>query len=486
MKKNTWIILGLVVVLGLVYFFTRQDKVSVGVKQLELPKFDQSKVDRIDIGGKDKVTLIKENNVWRLESGEADKKRLVAADQTNVANMLNAVADLKPSYYVTELADKLKTLGFEPEQAIPVSLKAGDAVVWSLVFGNNATNSGRYAKLPDSKDIYVVKTTFWQLIRNNAIDWRDRVIWPVNDSDLRAFKLESSSGQAFSLMKKDEAAEWEFAEGQSPSFRVNKVALAALVRSAASLRASAFLDDETVLFPATGTISPKIVISAKDKDQKEYTLKIYQGEKEKFYATLLGNPQVFEISKASFSRIDHRPEDMRDLTLMNFNKDAIVKVSLADKGGRIVVEKKDDKWHMIQPKTLPKDFEFDEKSPDDIISISQGLSALRVADAKKDGAVNPSWMNSSLVELTDVEGKVYRVFAGKSKTKDEYLIKGNVDDLTYVIAETKLAALTTGLETFKKVDFDMPAIDEGTKGFDSLPVDIQRKLLDAAKNKQGK
>lgn len=488
MKKNTWIVVGLVVVLGLIYFFTRQDKVSVGVKNLELPHLDQSKVDRIEVGGKNKVTLIKENNAWRLEMGEGEAKRLVAADQANVASMLKAIEDLKPSYYVTELADRLKTLGFEPDAAIPLTLKGGGQVLWALVLGNNATNGGRYAKLPDSKDVYVVKTTFWQLIRNNAIDWRDRVIWPINDADLRSFTMERAGEKALELVKKDDASEWELAAGQQslpPSFRVDKLALSSLVRAAASIRASAFLDDEKVLFPDAEAKNrvPSIVISAKDKDQKEYTFKVYHGENDKLFLTTSGNPQIYEIAKPSLTRIDRRFEDMRDFSLMSFDKDSITKISLSDKSGRILVEKKDGKWQITTPKTLPKDFEFDEKSPDDIVSIVLGLNALRVADSKKDNAASASWTSSALVELSDANGKQYRLLAGKSKTKNEYLIKGNIDDLTYVIAESKLSALTTGLETFKKVDFDLPAMDERTKGFDSLPVDIQRKLLDAAQKK---
>src|SRR5690606_27070566 len=144
--------------------------------------------------------------------------------------------------------------------AIPVTLKSGDSVLWALVLGNNATNGGRYAKLPDGKDVYVVKTAFWQLIRNNAIDWRDRNILPVSDTDLRSFKLEHVGGSTLSLVKKDEASEWELAEGQSlpPSFRVNKPALGKIVRSATSLRASGFLDEEKE------PLSPFVIISAPD------------------------------------------------------------------------------------------------------------------------------------------------------------------------------------------------------------------------------
>lgn len=481
MKKNTWIIVGLVVVLGLIYFFTKQDKVSVGIKHLQLAKFDQAQVDRIEISGKNKATLVKDKDVWMLEMGEGDKKRLVSADPAHVTAMLNAASELKPSYYVTELTDKQKELGLDAEAATAIMLKSGEKILWALNFGNNASNGGRYAKLPDNNDIYVVKAQFWQLIRNNAVDWRDRSIVAVNDADVRAFKLETSA-HTFNLVKKDENDEWSFAPDQAlpPSFRVNKSALAGIVKAAASLRASGFIDEEKPLVEALATIS------ITDKDKKELSFKVYAGENDKFLVVIGGKSQIFEIQKSNFDRINRNLEDLRDLTIMNFDPKDIVKLSVADKTGRVIIEKKEEKWHIIEPKTLPKGFEFDEKSPDDIVSITHALSGLRLADAKKDHAISAQWRDRPLVELTDSKGASYKVFAGKGKTKGEYLVKGNADENIYVVSEGKLSALTTGIETFKKIEYDLPPIDEQTKGFEGLPVEVQRQLLDAAKKKMKK
>lgn len=481
MKKNTWIILGLVVVLGAIYFFTKQDKVSVGVKHLQLAKFDKAQVDRIEISGKNKATLIKEKDTWMLEMGEADQKRLVGADPAYVTAMLNAASELKPSYYVTQLTEKQKELGLDAESATAIVLKSGEKTLWALNFGNNASNGGRYAKLPENNDIYVVKAQFWQLIRNNAVDWRNRSIVAMNDTDIRVFKLETST-HTFNLVKKEENEEWGFGPDQvlPPSFRVNKSALAGMVKAAASLRASGFIDEEKPLLQALATIS------ITDKDKKEISFKVYPGENDKYLVVVGGKSQIFEIQKSNFDRINRGLEDLRDLTIMNFDPKDIVKLALADKAGRVLLEKKEDKWHIIEPKTLAKGFEFDEKSPDDIVSIAHALSGARLADPKKDIAVSAQWKEHPLIELTDAKGVSYKVLAGKSKTKGEYLVKGNADENIYVVSEGKLSALTTGIETFKKIEYDLPAIDEQTKGFEGLPVEVQRQLLDAAKKKMQK
>ncbi len=477
MRKSTWIIIGLVVALGLIYVLTKKDEISVGVKSLVLPSFDAQNVSRIEIGGKSPAILIKENDSWFLELGEGDKKRLVTADQSHVKALLQAASDMKVSYYVTELEDKLKSLGFDENAATPISLKSGDKVLWTLVLGNNTTGGARYAKLPEDKAVYVVKTAFWQLVRPNANDWRDRGILKLDEANLRSFSLEKDGQKTLSLTKKDDSSSWELAPETStpPAFRVNKVALQKIVKNVTTLRASAFLDDENSFVPALDAVLI-------DKDQKEHRLQFSTINQEKVLVRVPGNTQVFEIPKGIFENINKKPTDLRDLSVMNFDKESIVSISLADKNGRVIVDKKDGKWQLREPKNLPKGFEFDEVAPEDILALSGGLIADDIADPKKDAATNATWLKSALLELSDDKGNTHRLFASPSKHKGNFVVKGNSDDLIYVVPAIRLESLNQGLNAFKKENMALPAMNENTPDFDSLPPDVRQKLMDAMKN----
>ena len=84
---------------------------------------------------------------------------------------------------------------------------------------------------------------------------------------------------------------------------------------------------------------------------------------------------------------------------------------------------------------------------------------------------------------TDKGDKIH-FYVGKNKANaSEYLAKGNVDEEVYIIKGSRIASLESGLTAFKKEHFELPPIDENTEGFESLPVDVQRKLLDATKNR---
>jgi hypothetical protein len=483
MTKSTWIILGLVVALGSIYFFTREDKVSVGIKRLKLPTFLVDKIDRIEIGSKDKVELVKLNNdSWELDIKDKDgKPHLVKADKANVAGMLDAALSLGHSHYVTNLKEKLPELGLEGDEAVEIKIYSDNSLIWDLILGKNATGSGRYAKLPDSNEVYVVRGSFWQLTRSGIADWRDREIMPVKEGEFTSFKIEKAGVPFISLTKEKGGEEWNIDQSQKvlpKGFRVDKQALSNLVRAAANLRASGFVDEDKELK------NPLMSIHVATNDAK-YTFEFFTGSNDNYLVKRIGENQIYEISKFNFERVSKSLDDLRDLSLLNFDKPTVVKLSLLHGKSRIVVSKKDNEWRVEEPSKLPDSFQFDPASVDDMITMLVGLTAQRIAHASKDVAQDPKWQHAWCVELVTQKGDKIHLFLGKSKAnKDEYLAKGNIDQEIYVVKSGRLTSLNAGLNAFKKEEFELPPIDEHTKGFESLPVDVQRKLLNATKNKK--
>src|SRR5690606_18577386 len=123
-----------------------------------------------------------------------ENAREVPADQANVQALFDAAGGLRSSHYVTNLKEKYTELGFDENTAVPVKLYAKDNVVFSLVLGKNASGAGRYAKLPDEDDVFVVRGSFWQLTRNGAVDFRDREVWPVKEGEAELFTIMKSDG----------------------------------------------------------------------------------------------------------------------------------------------------------------------------------------------------------------------------------------------------------------------------------------------------
>jgi hypothetical protein len=170
--------------------------------------------------------------------------------------------------------------------------------------------------------------------------------------------------------------------------------------------------------------------------------------------------------------------------VLKFDKAGITTITLKHGKERVVVKKEENAWKIVEPKKFPEKFEFDANAVEDLLTMLSGLNAERIATAR-DQAVASDWQKAWLVELASDKNESIHLYASKTKAnKDEMLIRGNVDQHVYVVKARRLSTLQSGINAFKKEEFELPPIDERTKGFNSLPVDVQRKLLNVTKEKQ--
>jgi hypothetical protein len=476
MKKGTWIVFGLVAVLGLLYFISRENQVSVGVKQLKLSSFAKDKVDKIEIKAKEPIELNKRDGVWMLTLHSGERAREVRADQNHVNNALDAVLALRSSHYVTNLKEKYEELGLLKD-AHEIKLSIGDKPVFGLVLGKNASGSTRYAKLPEENDVYVVRGSFWEISRNGAFDFRDRQIWSLGEGEIDRFTIKKTSGGELVLVK-DDSGSWQFdasQKGLKEGFRPDKASLQRLVQSGVNLTASGFADDSQ-------PEGPVLILVAQGK--KTETVEIFSPGNNKYLARRVGDKQVFEIHQHNFDRFNVTPDSLRDLSVLRFDRNGVTDITLKHGKMVIVVKKKDGQWQIVEPKNLPEKFEFDPNGVDDALSVLSNLSGERLATTKdmpKNSSIEKDW----LVELTTDKNEKIRLAVEKSAaSKEEYLVRGNIDNEIYVVKAARLKTLNSGVNAFKKEDFELPPINENTKGFNTLPVDVQRKLLNIAKEKK--
>lgn len=481
MKKSSLIIVALIILFGAIYWFSNKDHISVGVKKIALSTFSLDKVERIEIRTKETIKLIKVDNVWKLDIAHGDKPHLVAADQAHVATMLDAALAIKPSHYVTNIKDKYKDLGLGDGDYTTISIYDGEKPLWVLLLGKNDSGSGRYAKIPDNDDVFVVKGPFWSLTRNGLLDWRNHALWSAHDSDLKSLSIEKDGQPYLSLIKTADKEHWSIDRDKtkiSPDFRENKDELIALVRSVINLQAAGFIDEPKELS------NPKVLIKVGLSDG-EKVLSLFSAGPEKYFAKKSGEDQIYEVAQFAVGKIIKPIEELRDLSLLQFDRSAVSKITIRGAKDRVVLAKKDASWAISEPEKLPEDFEFDQNTVSDLLAMLSGLHAQRLARTGKDVGVNASWQKDWILELTLEKGETVHLFADKDKSsKDEYVVKGNVDSQVYVVSATKIGMLFQGIKAFKKEEFELPPIDENTRGFESLPVDVQRKLLDATKNKK--
>jgi len=476
MKKSTWIIIAITAVLALSYFLTKPKKVSVGVKKLELPVFDQAQVDRIEIQQQNNpLTLIKQDKQWFIEK-TSNKPQEIRADQAAVSSMLEAIRTLSPAYYVSELEQKQAELGLSNDAATVIKLHAQNKIVWSLAVGKSDPQAGRYAKLPDDKHVFAVRGSYWQILKPRAEDWRERRLLSLLEPEVTSINFERAKKTTLALKKSDDTNLWLIDKNiitLPENFRADKNALSNLVRAALNIRAQAFVDEQTKHMP-----DALAKLSVKTKDAKEQHVQIYPGPGDRYLVKTSLGEQLYEINKSQVEPLFRPLSELRALNIMDLDAKSVNKIIIPG-AARVVLEKSENTWKLSEPTKLPKDFEFDPQSVDSLIQLVAELKADRLANLSKDKAHDAHWQKEALIEFIGPENKKTRVFASKSKNSPEnYLVQGNVDSEIYIVPRAQLLRLMRGLDAFKK------EADERTQGFDSLPVEVQRKIMESMKKKK--
>jgi hypothetical protein len=447
MRKSTWIILGIVVILALIYVITKPQKISVGVKKLELPVFDQAKIDRIEIGAQNNsITLVKHDNHWFLELVGDTKTRLLKADQAAVESMLQATRTLNPTFFVSELESKQAELGLDPHTASNIKLYAQGAPIWSLVLGKSNSRAGRYAKLLDDKHIYVVRGAYEKIFKPREEDWRQRHLVNFAESELAALNFERPGKTQLSLKFSDDSKLWTL---DKESFRADQNALVNLVRSSLNLRAQAFVDNLSL----SKLPKPSASISFKSKDGTEQQLQIYSHAGSNYLIKSSLDDQIYEVNKNNIDSLFKPLLELHALNIMNIENKNIHKIIMLAKN-RVVLEKSPDTntWKISEPAQLPKDFEFDPEAAKIILSLLSDLKADRLANLSKDKPSDSQWQKTALIELIGPENTKTSFYATKAKNNAEnYVVQGNIDSEIYIVPRVKLERLLSGLDAFKKL-----------------------------------
>jgi hypothetical protein len=450
MNRSAWILGCLVVFLGLIYFLTKEEKLSVGIKRLKLPQFSVENIDKIEILGQESVRINKKDGQWFLHI--SDDKALVEADPTHVESLLNSALAIKSAYYVTNLPEKYEELGLDTK-ASRVNLYEDNKLIWSLILGNEKGDT-RYAKLPENNNVYAVKGSFWPLTRNGINDWRDRHIFPISEDMVRVLSIEKKES---SFVIEKIGAHW-IIKNPPEGFRANGLSLEALVHAVVNLNASDFLEQE-IMGESIMTISLKT-------DSTVLVIEIFKD----LLVKRLSDGGLFRITSDSFDAVNKSLNDMRDLSVLDFDKNLVLGLKIQHGKNQIVLAKDKNSWSIKEPNLIG--FQFDEDSVLGMLALLSALKAKRAVDAK-DKPENPKWQNHWLA-LIEFENTSVPLYASVNQAnQEEMLIKSNQE--VFIIEASRLKTLNLGINAFKKENYELPPVEAN---LDDLPKDLKRQVLD--------
>ena len=176
---------------GYVYYLSGQDPAATDAKEKAFAAVESDTIEEIRIKAADGDTsrLQKSGDRWTLvEPVRGD------ADQTDVNSIASNLATIDIQRVVDENASDLKQYGLEPPR-IEVEFKTkGQAQPRTIMFGQKTPTGGDlYARLPDSRRVFLVASFLESTFDKNTFALRDKTLLKFERDKIDGLELVSGS-----------------------------------------------------------------------------------------------------------------------------------------------------------------------------------------------------------------------------------------------------------------------------------------------------
>jgi hypothetical protein len=487
MKRGTLIALGAFAVLLVLVLATRESRVSVGVRKLELPKLDKAQVTALELTGARGATLRKERDGW-LVSDPARPDVKYPVDESLVNGAIDALEEVKNPDFVTDRAERLAEYELDDAKGLKLKVSQGNGPAVELVLGKAARNGGTYVRKAGSNDVFAHRGRLDWAVRKELKEWRKRQMVSLKPEELSRLVLRSKEGETVTLKAGANPGEWSLAEGTQtpPGFRFSAQAAQQLAQQVVSLNAQDFLEGDAAADSATGLAEAHDIVEAHLKDGKQVVVHLgRQQEAQEGTATVAArverDAQVYQLSQYVASQLRKRLVDFRDLSLMSFEPQKVTKLKLQADGKQVVVQKEGEGWKLVEPRKLPDGFEFDPAQVGTQLSWLRSLRGTRLIEGTLTDAQVGLASPAAVVELT-VEGEPVRTLRlgkeapGAANGAKELYARTTLDAFTYAVGDGVKARLAQGPGLFKRRPPPSFAGGGQLQGLESLPPEVRRQL----------
>jgi hypothetical protein len=484
MKRGTLIALGaFAVLLGLV-LATREPRVSVGVRRLELPRLDKAQVTALELSGARNVTLRKEGEGWTVvDPAKPDAKHV--ADESLVTGAIEALGEVKNPAHVTDRSEKLAEYELDDAKGLKLKVVHGGGAPVELVLGKDARNGGVYLRKAGSNDVFAFQGRLGWSVRKDVKDWRKRQLVSAKVEDVSQLTVRSKDGESVMVKAGTGAGQWSLAEGTAApaGFRFSALAAQQLAQQLVSLHAQDFLEGDAAADAATGLGEAHDTVEAQLKDGKKVVVHLGKEASGAVAARLDGDAQVYGLPQYSAAQLRKRLADFRDLGLFAFEAPKVTKLKVQADGKTVVVAKENGAWKVTEPKKLPEGFEFEPAQVDGQLGWLSSLRATRLVEGAVTDAQAGLGSPAALVEVTVEGGAVHTLRLGKATpTAGERYARSSLDALTYAVSDSVRSTLAQGVDLFKRRP---PPNFAGLQGLESLPPEVRQQFEARLRAAQG-
>ncbi len=482
MNKTTLAAIGIFLLLlaGVIWSTTRSPE--RGITRVSLEGIDAEAIDKVEISGKNAVTLTKEGELWRVESGKE-------ADTNAVERLVEAIPKVVSSDLVTTDEARFADLEVDDENGTRVKAYAGTEELANFVIGKSA-KGGSHVRLDDK--VFVVQRLYASTFSRQPSTWLQRKLFNEKLADASRVEVDLADAEPFVLVKTDNTWRLEDESALPAGFRFDKNGASSLASTLVNARAKEILDEDPGV-DATGLGEPDVFAFVVEQGEGDNTTTVRHElkvggalEDKSVYAQVTGKADVITLPEYTVKNLRKKPTDFRDLRMMELETNEVTSVSIRDPDKRLTLEKQGAEWKIgSHSETIPDDFTLDPAA------VTRRLSAIKNARAAKVASVSASAAGltrpSATVTATLDDGSKATISFGK-ETKDDnrdmVYARGNADSAVYLVTKWTRQNLTGGVDTFKKTGDPSGLSNIDPKALQNLPPDVRAGLMKQIQQKK--
>ena len=354
----------------------------------------------------------------------------LAADQDTVTSMVTSLSALTADKTIDDNATDLSAYGLTaPGLDITITKKDGKTA-GVLVGDATPTNSGNYAKLPDSSKVYTIASYVKTGLDKTDNDLRDKRLLTFDSDKLTRVVLAAKGAPV--EFGKNAQNEWQILK-PSP-LRADGSQVDSLVSKLKDAKMDATITDEDAKKAAAGFAGGTRVALVTVSDAKgDQTLEVRKDSTKTYYGKSSAVDGIYKLSSDTGDALDKSVDDFRNKKLFDFGFSDPTKIEV--KG--VTYVKSGDKW-MSGAKTM------DNTSVQSLIDKLRDLTASKFADKAAGDAVFDATVTSNegkKVEKVTIRKQGTDYFAQRDGEPSIYQLDAKaVDDLEAAASAVKEAA----------------------------------------------
>jgi hypothetical protein len=369
--------------------------------------------------------LKREDGKWRIL-----QPKELRADQDAVTSMVTSLGALTADKTIEDNSTDLKAYGLDtPTLEITVTKKDGKTA-GVLVGDSTPTNSGAYAKLPDSSRVYLIATYVKTGLDKTVNDLRDKRLLTFDSDKITRVQL-AAKGPAVEFGKNAQS-EWQILKPRP--LRADGTQVDSLIGKLKDAKMDPTVSDEDARKAAAAfATGVKIALATVSDSSGDQTLDLRQDKDKNYYAKSSVVEGVFKLTSDIGDALNKSLDDFRNKKLFDFGFSDPSKLEV--KGA--VYTKSGDKW-MSGAKTL------DNSTVQSLIDKLRDLAATKFPDKGAGDPVFNATVTSDSgkkVEKATIRKQGTDYFAQREGEPSIYELDAqSVDDLQAAASGVKEAA----------------------------------------------